>query len=108
MSNKAVLEVVYIDRVPYFHKKIHKNTIHKKKNRRFIKHNKWKRQQDKLKKQPTSAVHNFSDLVLTPTMEKLLNRGLNFCITPLKPNTPQYRLEREDYWIKTLNTQKRT
>ena len=22
------------------------------------------------------------------------------------PNTPQYRLEREDYWIKTLNTKK--
>ena len=61
----------------------------KKKTRRFIKRNKWKRVQDKKKKHTTSAVHNFSDMILTQAMETLLNRGLNFCITPLKLNVTE-------------------
>ena len=40
-----------------------------------------------------SKAHNHLDMKVT-VIEKVF------------PNTPQYRLEREDFWIKTLNTKK--
>ena len=50
---------------------------------------KYKRQKIKLKKQKISIVFNFSSLILTDSMEKVLNRGLKFCITPLKLDITQ-------------------
>jgi hypothetical protein len=54
--------------------------------RRFIKRSKWKRTQDKKSKEQISAVYNNSSLHLTPAMESILNRGLNFCVIPLTLN----------------------
>jgi hypothetical protein len=58
----------------------------RKKHRRFVERNKWKKRQDKKKSQPLTAIYNYSDLTLTEAMTNLLNRGLNFCINPLKLN----------------------
>jgi hypothetical protein len=58
----------------------------KKGHQRFIKRSKWKRTNDKKSKEQISAVYNHSSLNLTPAMETILNRGLNFCVTPLTLN----------------------
>jgi hypothetical protein len=58
----------------------------KNKHRRFIPRNKWQRIQDKKKRVTISAVYNYSDLELTDPIQKVLNRGLNFCVTPTNLN----------------------
>ena len=50
-----------------------------------------------------TAVYNYSDITLTDGMTKLLNRGLNFCVTPEKLNITQLlteigRFERKTLW----------
>jgi hypothetical protein len=57
-----------------------------KKHRRFVKRNTWKRVQDKKKMETITSVYNYSDLTLTEGMTRILNRGLNFCITPISLN----------------------
>jgi hypothetical protein len=74
-----------------------------KKHRRFVKRNTWKRTQDKKKMETITAVYNYSDLTLTEGMTKILNRGLNFCITPILLNITEilvaYRkFERKMKW----------
>ena len=64
--------------------------------------------QDRNKKATTTAVYNYSDIVLTPDMESLLNRGLNFCVDPLKLNITdilmQWRkFERKMRWKEFFN-----
>ena len=73
------------------------------KQRRFIKRNKWKRIQDQKKNKNISVIYDFSTIQLTEGMTKILNRGLNFCITPLKLNITEilvdYRkFERKMRW----------
>ena len=60
-----------------------------------------------MKRQKVSVVFNYSSIELTPAMETLLNRGLNFAITPLKLNLSQVlcdfqKFERtiiwQEYW----------
>jgi hypothetical protein len=46
----------------------------------------YKRQQKQIKKQPISAVFNYSDLTLTVSMWEVLNMGQKFAILPLKLN----------------------
>ena len=60
---------------------------------RFIKRKVWKKIQNKLKAEPISAVYNYSAITLTEGMIKLLNRGLNFCVTPVKLNITQLLTE---------------
>ena len=50
-----------------------------------------------------NAVFNYSSLLITEDMQKLLNRGLNFCIKPLKINlssilTDFKRFKRKMLW----------
>jgi len=57
----------------------------------------------KLKKQKINVVFNYSSIEITKPMENLLNRGLNFCITPLKLDITQIlsefrRFERTMVW----------
>ena len=66
--------------------KLISDTKTKKKNRKFIRRNKWKKLQDKKKKVNITAVYNYSKSTLTEAMENILNRGLNFCINPIKLN----------------------
>jgi hypothetical protein len=78
--------------------------------RRFIKRSKWKRIQDRKKKETTSAVYNHSSLELTEAMTKILNRGLNFCVTPLTLNITEvlvdYRkYERKVKWVEFFSYQ---
>ena len=59
--------------------------------------------QKKVKKQKVNVIFNYSQLILTPAMESLLNRGLNFAITPLKLNLTQVlvdylKFERRMIW----------
>ena len=60
------------------------------KKRKWVKKSKYKRQQKKKRKAKISVVFNYSKaLELTPAMEALLNRGLNYSITPLNLNMSQ-------------------
>ena len=57
----------------------------------------------KLKKQGISMVYNFSSITLTPEMESVLNRGMNFCPTPDKLDFTQVladhnRFARTMFW----------
>ena len=51
--------------------------IKKKKHRRFVERNIWKRRQDKKKREKiqTETVYNYSGIELTKPMMSLLNRG---------------------------------
>ena len=65
------------------------NKAHKVKKRKWIKKSKYQRMQKQKKKQRISVVFNYSSITLTPGMEKVLNRGLNFSVTPLNLNLTQ-------------------
>jgi hypothetical protein len=74
-----------------------------RKTRQWIKRSKYRRIQKQKKKQKISVVFNYSKIELTPAMEKVLNRGLNFAILPLKLNMTQVlvdynRFERTMLW----------
>ena len=74
-----------------------------KKHRRFVKRTKWRRTQTKKKAQQITAVYNYSAITLTSSMSKILNRGLNFCVTPTNLNVTEllvdYRkFERKMKW----------
>jgi hypothetical protein len=58
------------------------DTTEHKRQRRFVKRGKWKRVQDQKNRQKINLIYNFSSIALTRDMEKVLNRGLNFCVTP--------------------------
>ena len=60
-----------------------------KNSRKWVKKSKYRRLQKQKKKQKISVVFNYSKMELTPAMEKVLNRGLNFAILPLKLNMTQ-------------------
>ena len=50
--------------------------IKQKPRRKWIKRSKYKKMQNKQKRQKISVVFNYSSIKLTPAMENLLNRGL--------------------------------
>ena len=59
--------------------------------------------QNKMKKQKINIIFNYSNIELTPAMEDLLNRGLNFPSMPIKLNITQVlvnfaRFERSMLW----------
>ena len=59
--------------------------------------------QKKLQKRNITAIFNYSNIKLTEAMDKVLNRGLNFCILPLKLDITQVladfrRFERTMAW----------
>ena len=58
-----------------------------------FKRNKWKKIQDKLKRTPITIVYNYSSITLTEDMTKVLNRGLNFCVTPNSVNVTELRAD---------------
>lgn len=83
------------------------------KQRRFIKRNKWKKVQDRKKNQPISVIYDYSTIQMTEGMNKILNRGLNFCINPLKLNITEilvdYRkFERKMKWKEFWSDQDQT
>jgi hypothetical protein len=74
-----------------------------KKHRRFVKRTRWRKIQTKKNCKQITAVYNYSDIPLTNAMSKVLNRGLNFCVTPDKLNVTEmlvdYRkFERKIRW----------
>jgi hypothetical protein len=75
----------------------------KDKHRRFIKRGRWRKIQQRQKAKQITAFYNYSDLVLTNSMSKILNRGLNFYVTPPNLNVTEmlvdYRkFERKMKW----------
>ena len=73
------------------------------KHRRFVKRTQWRKKQQKLKTKQMTAIYNYSNLVLTNSMSRILNRGLNFCVTPTNLNVTEmlvdYRkFERKMKW----------
>ena len=69
----------------------------------WLPNNKYKRQKKKLLKQNITVVFNYSKVQLTEAMESVLNRGLKFCILPLKLDVTQIptdfrRFERTMVW----------
>ena len=55
-----------------------------KSKRKYLKKTKYNREKRKKKREHQTVVFNYSDITLTESMEKVLNRGLNFSITPSK------------------------
>jgi hypothetical protein len=69
----------------------------------WLPNSKYKREQNKIRKQNINVIFNYSNFTLTNTMEKVLSRGLNFCILPLKLDVTQVlvdfkRFERSMIW----------
>ena len=58
-------------------------------NSTWIPRNKFRKRQLKLRKQKINVIFNYSKVTLTKPMENVLNRGLNFCILPLKLDITQ-------------------
>ena len=63
----------------------------------------YKKQKNILKRRPVSIVFNYSKIVLTDAMNRLLNRGLNFAILPIKLDLTQLlvdfkKFERSVVW----------
>jgi hypothetical protein len=61
-------------------------------------------------KEQISPIYNHSKLTLSEGMKSILNRGLNFCVTPLKLNITEvlvdYRkYERKIKWVEFFNNQ---
>jgi hypothetical protein len=85
------------------------NEPKKKKHRRFVKRSKWKRLQVKKNKEQITAIYNHSDLKLSDAMKSVLNRGLNFCVSPLTLNITNVLVEYRKYersvkWVEFLLT----
>ena len=59
----------------------------------WIPKSRYKRKNNSLKKQNINVIFNYSSITLTEAMEKLLNRGLNFSILPLKLDITQTLVE---------------
>ena len=69
----------------------------------YLPHRQYKRQKDKIKKQPITVVFNESKMNLTDNMVKVLNKVLKFAITPLRLDITQVltefkRFERTMVW----------
>ena len=84
------------------------NDKHKRKHRRFIKRTKWQNIQKKKTSEQITAIYNYSTMTLTGAMSRLLNRGLNFCVTPNTLNVTEllvdYRkFERKMRWKEFFN-----
>ena len=60
--------------------------VKSKKTRRFVKRGKYRRVQRKKTRGKVKLTTNYSDFVLTPAQERVLNRGLNFCPQPTAVN----------------------
>ena len=63
------------------------------------KRRKWKKLQDKFKAKPITSVYNYYKITLTKPMETLLNRGLNFCVTPDKVNAVQIEVDLNKFFF---------
>ena len=53
-------------------------------NKDWIPKSTFKKQQNRIRKQRINIVFNYSKIQLTTAMTNVLNRGLNFCILPMK------------------------
>ena len=58
------------------------NNTHLIRTEQWISRSKFRKQKLKLQKQNPTIIFNYSTIKLTEPMEKVLNRGLNFCILP--------------------------
>ena len=81
------------------------------KKRKWIKKSAYQRQNRRVKKQKISCIYNYSSIVLTPDMESLLNKGLDFAPTPGKVDLTQLEVdlryfERNLYWTDVLDGEK--
>ena len=68
-----------------------------------ISKNQYKRYKNRIKKLKINVVFNYSSIVLTESMDRVLNRGLKFAIMPLKLDITQVltdfrRFERAMVW----------
>ena len=60
---------------------------------KWIPRTKFRKEQNRMRKQRVSVVFNYSNITLTKSMESVLNRGLNFCILPLNLDITQVLVE---------------
>ena len=61
----------------------------KSKNGEWIPRTKFRKEQKRIRRQKLNVIFNYSKIVLTEDMEKVLNRGLKFCIQPHKLDLTQ-------------------
>ena len=85
------------------HEHANESITHKILTEKILPKNKYRKVIHKLKRKNVSVVFNVSNLVLTESMEKLLNRGFKFAILPLKLDLTQVlvdykRFERSMIW----------
>lgn len=60
--------------------------------------NQYKRLKHQLKRQKINVVFNYSKIVVTEAMERVLNRGLKFAILPLKLDLSQVLTDLNAIW----------
>ena len=65
----------------------------KRKSRRFIKRTQFRRKVEKKRKERITLLHNYSSVELTKPMKSLLERGLNFAVTPSSFNLSEILLD---------------
>ena len=63
------------------------------KKRKWVKKSAYQRNARKIKKTKISVIYNYSSVTLTPGMESLLNKGLNFAPTPGKVDLTQLEVD---------------
>ena len=77
--------------------------LKKQRHGEWIPNTRFKKEQMQKRRSKINVVFNYSSIVLTKEMEKVLNRGLKFCIQPLKLDLTQIlvdyqRFERTMIW----------
>jgi hypothetical protein len=81
-----------------------RNNMQKRNNRsrRFVKKTVWTRRQRKFRNKGVKLYFNYSKIPITPAMDRLLNRGLNYCITPNKVNVTELLVDIDKFARKML------
>ena len=73
-----------------------------KRSRRFVKKTVWTRRQRKFRNKGVKLYFNYSKIPISPAMDRLLNRGLNYCITPNKVNVTELLVDIDKFVRKML------
>ena len=73
-----------------------------KKSWKFVKRTVWTRRQRKFRNRGVKLYFNYSKIPISPAMGRLLNRGLNFCITPSKVNVTELLVDIDRFIRKML------
>ena len=81
---------------------LRQNMERRNRSRRFVKKSVWTRRQRKFRNRGVKLYFNYSKIPISPAMDSLLNRGLNYCITPSKVNVTELLIDMDKFVRKFL------